>query len=125
MNTRILSEVTKICTHIGIIGRGKLLLSDSIEGVEKMFAGEKSLEEIYFKIEGDDTNGAGLDNSKNAEFKAYSDIVEYIKSQGLSVFPPKPIIYPLAILQNIVKYASIVGAVLAVFLGFDTFSSEK
>lgn len=64
MNTHLLSEVTKICTHIGIIGRGKLLLSDSIKGVEKMFAGEKSLEEIYFKIEGDDAVEAGLDNSK-------------------------------------------------------------
>lgn len=64
-------------------------------------------------------------STKNAELKAYSDIVEYIKSQGSSVFPPKPTIYPLAILQNIINYVSIVGAVLAVFLGFDTFSSEK
>lgn len=64
-------------------------------------------------------------STKNAELKAYSDIVELLKSQGSQAFPPKPEIYPLAILQNIIKYVSIVGAVLAVFLGFDTFSGEK
>ena len=64
-------------------------------------------------------------STKNALLKAYTDIVDYIKSQGGSVFPPKPIVFPLAILQNIIEYVSIVGAVLAVFLGFDTFSSEK
>ena len=64
MNTHLLSEVTKICTNIGIISRGKLLLSDSIEGVQKLFAGDKSLEEIYFKIEEDGTYEADLDNSK-------------------------------------------------------------
>lgn len=52
MNTHLLSEVTKICTDIGIISKGKLLLADSIENVERRFANEKSLEEIYFKIEG-------------------------------------------------------------------------
>lgn len=64
-------------------------------------------------------------STKNAELKAYSDIVKLLKSQGSQAFPPKPEIYPLAILQNIIKYVSIVGAVLAIFLGFDTFSGEK
>lgn len=64
-------------------------------------------------------------STKNAELKAYSDIVELLKSQGSQAFPPEPQIYPLAILQNIIKYVSIVGAVLAIFLGFDTFSGEK
>ena len=52
MNTHLLSEVTKICTDIGIISHGNLLLSDSISNIEKRFPEEKSLEEIYFKIEG-------------------------------------------------------------------------
>lgn len=52
MNTHLLSEVTKLCTDIGIISKGKLLLSDSIKNIEKEFPEEKSLEEIYFKIEG-------------------------------------------------------------------------
>lgn len=64
-------------------------------------------------------------STKNAELKAYSDIVELLKSQGSKAFPPEPQIYPLAILQNIIKYVSIVGAVLAIFLGFDAVSGEK
>lgn len=52
MNTHLLSEVTKICTDIGIISHGKLLVSDSIANLEAKFKEEKSLEEIYFKIEG-------------------------------------------------------------------------
>lgn len=51
MNTHLLSEVTKLCTDIGIISRGKLLLADSIKNIKKEFPKEKSLEEIYFKIE--------------------------------------------------------------------------
>ncbi|SHI67010.1 ABC transporter ATP-binding protein [Parasporobacterium paucivorans] len=52
MNTHLLSEVTKLCTDIGIISKGRLLLADSIKNIEKEFPEEKSLEEIYFKIEG-------------------------------------------------------------------------
>lgn len=52
MNTHLLSEVTKVCTNIGIISRGKLLLADSLENIQKKFPEEKSLEEIYFRIEG-------------------------------------------------------------------------
>ena len=52
MNTHLLSEVTKLCTDIGIISKGKLLLADSIKNINRRFPEEKSLEEIYFKIEG-------------------------------------------------------------------------
>lgn len=52
MNTHLLSEVTKLCTDIGIISKGRLLLADSIKNIENEFPEEKSLEEIYFKIEG-------------------------------------------------------------------------
>lgn len=52
MNTHLLSEVTKVCTDIGIISRGRLLLADSISNIERRFPEAKSLEEIYFKIEG-------------------------------------------------------------------------
>lgn len=63
MNTHLLSEVTKICTDIGILSHGRLLISDSLENIEKQFAGEKLLEEIYFRIEEDGRHEAGLDNS--------------------------------------------------------------
>ncbi len=52
MNTHLLSEVTKICTDIGIISKGKLLFSGSIASLEEDFGSAKSLEEIYFEIEG-------------------------------------------------------------------------
>lgn len=62
MNTHLLSEVTKICTDIGIISHGRLLLCDSLTNVEKRFDEEKSLEEIYFRIEGGKQNVEDLDN---------------------------------------------------------------
>jgi len=55
MNTHLLSEVTKLCTDIGIISNGKLLMADSLENIEKKFPEAKSLEEIYFKVEGEIT----------------------------------------------------------------------
>lgn len=51
MNTHLLSEVTKICTDIGIISHGKLLTYGSIENIEKKYKEQESLEEIYFLIE--------------------------------------------------------------------------
>jgi len=63
MNTHLLSEVTKICTDIGIINHGRILLSDSLTNIEKQFASEKSLEEIYFKIEEADRHETGMDHS--------------------------------------------------------------
>ena len=52
MNTHLLSEVTRLCTDIGIISHGKLLMADSLINIEKKFPEAKSLEEIYFKVEG-------------------------------------------------------------------------
>ncbi len=52
MNTHLLSEVTKICTDIGIISKGKILFSGSLEKLERDYGRAKSLEEIYFDIEG-------------------------------------------------------------------------
>lgn len=63
MNTHLLSEVTKVCTDIGIISKGKLLLADSIKNLEQRFPEAKSLEEIYFKIEGGDRSEAGIHHS--------------------------------------------------------------
>jgi len=56
MNTHLLSEVTRICTNIGIISKGQLLLSDRIEEIEKQFTDAKSLEEIYFRVGGGGMN---------------------------------------------------------------------
>ena len=53
MNTHLLSEVTKLCTDIGIISHGRLLIADSLANIERKFPEAKSLEEIYFKVEGE------------------------------------------------------------------------
>lgn len=53
MNTHLLSEVTKICTDVGIISHGKLLIAEPLEQLERRYSDCKSLEEIYFKIAGE------------------------------------------------------------------------
>lgn len=62
--------------------------------------------------------------TKSAEMQAYQDIVSITESQG-SAIPTAPEIYPLAILSNIIEYVTMIGAVLAIFLGFDAFSGER
>ena len=64
-------------------------------------------------------------STKNAEMNAYNDIVALLQSQGATSLPQSPAIAPLSILVNIIQYISMIGAVLAVFLGFDTFSYER
>lgn len=62
--------------------------------------------------------------TKSAEMQAYQDIVSMAQSQGGAI-PTAPEIYPLAILSNIIEYVTMIGAVLAIFLGFDAFSGER
>ncbi|SEU10574.1 ABC-2 type transport system permease protein [Lacrimispora sphenoides] len=62
--------------------------------------------------------------TKNAELKAYGDIVAAANAQGAEV-PEAPLIFPLEILHNMTEYIVMIGAVLAIFLGFDAFSGER
>lgn len=64
-------------------------------------------------------------STKNAELQAYQNIIDILKSQGEVILPPPPEIFPLSILQNIIIYVSMVGAVVAIFLGYDAFSGER
>lgn len=64
-------------------------------------------------------------STKNAEMTAYNNVIDLLKAQGSSTFPASPDIYPLAILKNIITYVSMIGSVLAIFLGFDAFSGER
>ncbi|MCR6545147.1 ABC transporter permease [Dehalobacterium formicoaceticum] len=64
-------------------------------------------------------------STKNAELQAYQDIVQLLKSQGATSLPVPPAIYPLSVLSNIVSYVSMIGAVVAIFLGFESFSGER
>ncbi|PKQ16966.1 MAG: ABC transporter ATP-binding protein [Actinobacteria bacterium HGW-Actinobacteria-7] len=47
MNTHMLDQVTKICTSIGIMNQGRLMVTDSLEGIKSRFAEDRSLEDIY------------------------------------------------------------------------------
>lgn len=47
MNTHELSEVAKLCTSIGIMNHGHLVMADTLENVMTRFPDAASLEEIY------------------------------------------------------------------------------
>jgi len=64
-------------------------------------------------------------STKNAEMQAYQDILQMLKSQGATSFPAPPQIFHLSVLSNIISYVSMIGAVVAIFLGFETFSGER
>lgn len=47
MNTHMLDQVTKVCTSIGIMNEGHLIVSDSLDNIMARFADDRSLEDIY------------------------------------------------------------------------------
>jgi ABC-2 type transport system ATP-binding protein len=51
MNTHLLSEVSKVCTTIGVLNHGELIYKDSIEETTRRFPNETSLEDIYVRME--------------------------------------------------------------------------
>lgn len=51
MNTHELSEVAKLCTSIGIMNHGHLVMADTLENVMTRFPDAASLEEIYLHYE--------------------------------------------------------------------------
>ncbi|MCZ7533040.1 MAG: ABC transporter ATP-binding protein [Acidimicrobiia bacterium] len=52
MNTHQLSEVSRVCTTIGVLSRGELIYKDSMEATTRRFPDETSLEDIYVQMEG-------------------------------------------------------------------------
>lgn len=62
--------------------------------------------------------------TRNAEWGAYQNIVQVAAASGTQA-PPAPGIYPLSILHNLTDYIIMIGAVLAIFIGFDGFSGER
>jgi ABC-2 type transport system ATP-binding protein len=55
MNTHQLSQVTKLCTSIGILNHGRLMIADTLDNIMSRFARDRSLEDIYLHFE---RNGA-------------------------------------------------------------------
>lgn len=51
MNTHLLSEVSRVCTTIGVLADGALIYKDSLANTLERFPDESSLEEIYVRLE--------------------------------------------------------------------------
>lgn len=51
MNTHLLSEVSQVCTTIGVLNHGELIYKDSLEATMRRFPNEHSLEDIYVQME--------------------------------------------------------------------------
>ncbi len=62
-------------------------------------------------------------STKSMEMQVYGDIVQLAQQQGSTV-PDPPQIYPLEILANLVDYIVMIGAVLAIFLGYRSLRTE-
>jgi ABC-2 type transport system ATP-binding protein len=52
MNTHQLSEVSKVCTTIGVLNHGELIYKNSMAETAGQFPNETSLEDIYVRMEG-------------------------------------------------------------------------
>ncbi len=52
MNTHQLSEVSKVCTTIGVLNHGELIYKNSMAETASRFPNETSLEDIYVRMEG-------------------------------------------------------------------------
>ena len=62
-------------------------------------------------------------STKGTEQQVYADIVQLAQQQGTEP-PAAPVIYPLEILANITDYIIMIGAVLAIFLGYRSMRAE-
>ena len=51
MNTHLLSEVSRVCTTIGVLADGALIYNDSLSNTLEQFPDEASLEDIYVRLE--------------------------------------------------------------------------
>ena len=63
--------------------------------------------------------------TKRAEMRLYDETVATLTAQGVATLPPVPEIHTLTILSNLTEYVSIVGAILAVVLGYNALIEEK
>ncbi|MCA9948071.1 MAG: ABC transporter permease [Anaerolineales bacterium] len=63
--------------------------------------------------------------TKRAEMRIYNETVTSLQAEGVAVIPPAPEIHTLTILSNLTEYVAIVGAILAVILGYNALIEEK
>jgi ABC-2 type transport system permease protein len=60
-----------------------------------------------------------------AELRAYQEACAMIRSGGSAIIPDPPVITPLSTMKNSIDYVLMVGALLALFMGFDVISREQ
>lgn len=63
--------------------------------------------------------------TKHAELRIYDETVTRLTAQGITSLPPVPDIHTLTMLGNLSEYVAIVGAILAIMLGFSTLTEER
>ena len=63
--------------------------------------------------------------TKRAEMRIYNETVATLQADGVTTLPAAPEIHTLTILANLTEYVSIVGAILAVILGYNTLIEER
>jgi ABC-2 type transport system permease protein len=63
--------------------------------------------------------------TKEAEMRIYNETVASLQAAGSSAIPNPPEIHTLTILSNLTEYVAIVGAILAIVLGYNSIISEK
>ncbi len=63
--------------------------------------------------------------TKRAELRVYNETIITLTAQGVTALPLPPEIHTLTILANLTEYVSLVGAILAVVLGYNALIEEK
>lgn len=64
-------------------------------------------------------------STKRAEMRIYNETIATLQADGVTTLPAPPEIHTLTILANLTEYVSIVGAILAVILGYNTLIEER
>jgi ABC-2 type transport system permease protein len=63
--------------------------------------------------------------TKHAEMRVYNETITKLTSQGVTQLPPAPDIHTLTMLGNLTEYVAIVGAILAIMLGYSALTQER
>lgn len=63
--------------------------------------------------------------TKHAEMTIYNETIARLSAGGVTQLPPKPDIHALTMLGNLSEYVAIVGAILAIMLGYRTITEER
>lgn len=63
--------------------------------------------------------------TKHAELRIYNETIARLAAQGVTSLPPAPDIHALTMLGNLSEYVAIVGAILAIILGYSALTEER